>query len=91
MTQQTVLIVDTANLLFRVSSAHSKNYTGSSEEQAGLAMHMALMSLRSQYNKFQPNKVVVTFEGGQNWRKSYTCGERAEVPVSRQLYKGNRV
>lgn len=87
------LVVDTANLLFRVAAAHGKNYsnTGSAEDRAGLAIHMALTSLKSQYNRLKPDQVAVSFEGGQNWRKAYTRGERPEVPVSRRLYKGNRV
>ena len=88
------LVVDTANLLFRVASAHGK-YNGGPDvdpkDQAGLAMHMALLSLRSQYNKVKPDQVAVTFEGSANWRKAWTRGERVETPVSKKLYKGNRV
>jgi hypothetical protein len=79
--------------LFRVAAAHGKNYgdSGSSADRAGLAMHMALVSLKSQYNRLKPDQVAVSFEGSQNWRKAYTRGERSEVPVSQRLYKGNRV
>ncbi len=86
------LVVDTANLLFRVASAHGKyGGGGDPKDQAGLAMHMALNSLKSQYNKHRPDQVAITFEGAQNWRKAHTRGERAEKAVSGLLYKGNRV
>lgn len=86
------LVIDTANILFRVASAHGKYHGGSdTKDQAGLAMHMALMAIRSQYNKHKPDQVAITFEGGQNWRKAHTRGERAETAVSKRLYKGNRV
>lgn len=83
------LIVDTANLLFRVASAHGKyNVAGSPEEQAGLAVHMALNTLKSHYNRVKPDKVALTFEGAKNWRKEYT---RSEQCVSKRIYKANRV
>lgn len=83
------LIVDTSNLLFRVASAHGKYHaTGSAEDQAGLAMHMALNTLKSFYRKIQPDQVAVAFEGADNWRKAYT---RSSECVSKRLYKANRV
>lgn len=86
------LVVDTANLLFRVASAHGKYNAGAdTKDQAGLAMHMALMALRAQYNKYKPDQVAITFEGGNNWRKAHTRGLRNTKPVSGILYKGNRV
>jgi len=86
------LVIDTANILFRVASAHGKYSSGANaKDQAGLAMHMALMAIRSQYNKHKPDQVAITFEGAQNWRKAHTRGERAEPAVSGRLYKGNRV
>lgn len=86
------LVIDTANILFRVSAAHGKFNTNTDPAMsAGLAMHSALMAIRSQYNKHKPDQVAVTFEGGQNWRKAHTRGERPEKAVSGRLYKGNRV
>ena len=83
------MIVDTANVLFRVAAAHGKyNQGGTPEEKAGLAMHIALNTLNKYYKQFRPDQMVVTFEGGQNWRKAYT--QSAEC-VSKRLYKGNRV
>lgn len=86
------LVIDTANLLFRVAAAHGKFNTNTDpKDSAGLAMHATLMSLRSQYNKLKPDQVAISFEGPQNWRKAYTRGERPEIPISKRLYKGNRV
>lgn len=86
------LVIDTANILFRVASAHGK-YNGGADtkDQAGLAMHMALQTIRSQYNKHKPDQVAITFEGQANWRKAHTRGERPQKAVSKRLYKGNRV
>lgn len=83
------MIVDTANILFRVAAAHGKyNTTGSAEDQAGLAMHSALMTLRSHYNRVKPNEIALTFEGANNWRKAYT---KSDECVSKRIYKANRV
>lgn len=86
------LVIDTANILFRVSAAHSKFNTNTDPAMsAGLAMHSALQTIRSQYNKHKPEQVAISFEGANNWRKAHTRGERAEKAVSGKLYKGNRV
>lgn len=83
------MIVDTANILFRVASAHGKyNSGGSAEDQAGLALHMALNTLRSHYNRVRPDEIAITFEGGNNWRKTYT---KSDECVSKRIYKANRV
>lgn len=84
------MIVDTANLLFRVSAAHGKYNAGQGDaaDQAGLAVHMALNTLKAHYNKVRPDMVALTFEGGNNWRKTYT---KSEECVSKRIYKANRV
>lgn len=82
------MIVDTANILFRVAAANSKYNSGTAEDIAGLAMHTSLMTLRSHYNRVRPDQVALTFEGANNWRKTYT---RSDECVSKRLYKGNRV
>lgn len=83
------LVIDTPNLLFRTASAHNKYAAPSNpEDQAGLAMHMALNALKSHYNKIKPDTMAVVFEGRENWRKAYT---RSAECVSKRLYKGNRV
>lgn len=83
------MIVDTANILFRVAAAHGKyNNTGTAEDQAGLALHMALNTLKSHYNKVRPDEIAITFEGGNNWRKAYT---KSDECISKRVYKSNRV
>jgi hypothetical protein len=83
------MIVDTANVLFRVAAAHGKyGPEGTPEEKAGLAMHIALNTVNKYYKKFRPDQVAVTFEGGQNWRKEYT---KSDVCKSKKVYKANRV
>jgi hypothetical protein len=83
------MIVDTANILFRVAAAHGKNVqTGTPEERAGLAMHMALNTLNKYYKKFAPDQLAFTFEGARNWRKDYT---RSSECISGMVYKANRV
>lgn len=82
------MIVDTANLLFRVAAAHGRyNTTGTPEEKAGLAVHMALNTLNKYYKKYRPDQLAVTFEGGKNWRKDYT---RSDQCISKRVYKANR-
>jgi len=86
---KTRMIVDTANILFRVASAHGKYNTGGTpEDQAGLALHMALQTLKSHYNKVKPDQMALTFEGTNNWRKTYT---KSDECVSKKIYKANRV
>ena len=60
------LVIDTPNLLFRTASAHNKYAAPSNpEDQAGLAMHMALNALKSHYNKIKPDTMAVVFEGAR--------------------------
>lgn len=83
------MIVDTANLLFRVAAAHGKyNNSGSAEDKAGLAMHTALNTLNKYYKQFRPDQIAVTFEGANNWRKEYTASAQC---LSGRGYKANRV
>lgn len=83
------LIFDTANVLYRVSAAQGKfNPSGTPEERAGLAMHVALNTFLKYTKKYQPDQIAVTFEGGQNWRKDYT---RSPACLSGKVYKANRV
>ena len=83
------MIVDTANILFRVAAAHGKyNKQGTPEEQAGLAMHMSLNTLNKYYKQFKPDQMAMTFEGSHNWRKDYTKSEKC---ISGKVYKANRV
>lgn len=83
------LVIDTANILFRVAAANGRyNTSGTTEDQAGLAMHMSLNSLNKFYKQFKPDQIAVTFEGHSNWRKDYT---KSPTCISKKLYKGNRV
>lgn len=83
------MVVDTANLLFRVAASQGKyNNTGTAEEKAGFAMHVALNSLNKYYKMFKPDQLAVTFEGMNNWRKDYTKSSQCK---SKKVYKANRV
>ena len=83
------MVVDTANLLFRVAAAHGKyGPQGTPEEKAGLAMHMALQTLNKFYKQHKPDQLAVTFEGHSNWRKDYT---KSSECISGKVYKANRV
>lgn len=84
----TKMIIDTANLLFRVAAVNKGTNFGTPEEQAGLALHMAFQSVHKYYKKFKPDQIAFTFEGGRNWRKTYTKSNDA---VSGNVYKANRV
>lgn len=82
------LIFDTANILFRVAAGNNNNTFEDPKVKAALGMHMALYKLRKYVKKYKPDRIVVTFEGRDNWRKAYTKSEQC---VSGNLYKGNRV
>lgn len=81
------MIADTANLLFRVAAAQNDKYGGTTEERAALAIHSSMQSLNKYYRQYQPDQVILTFEGRNNWRKTYTMSEAC---VSGAKYKGNR-
>ncbi len=87
----TTLIVDISNILFRVAAAQKAKFgsydAADPEDLVGLCMHISLLSIAKWYNKFRPDFVVFTFEGGDNWRKAYT----KENTTIRRQYKGNRV
>lgn len=84
------LIFDVSNILFRVASVqkYSNPFARdvSPEDLVGLCMHISIQSIYRWYSKYRPDFVVFAFEGGSNWRKTYT----AEVKA-RKAYKGNRV
>ena len=84
------LIVDIANILFRVSAVQKqKQYDPlEAEDLVGLCMHISLMSIKKWYEKFQPDQIVFAFEGGDNWRKSYTAKNANKISIQ---YKANRV
>ena len=77
------LVFDISSMLYRT---FFQNKNEDVVTNAGLAHHMALMSMRKFYNKFQPHKVVMTFDR-PSWRKEYTLSEDC---ISGKKYKGNR-
>ena len=75
------LIFDISNLLYRSFYAQ----TGEDDTTlAGLACHMALMTLNKYYKQYRPKKVVMAFDRS-SWRKEYTAEHDYLKP-----YKGNR-
>lgn len=82
------LIVDTPNLLWRVAAVQKFGAGGTPEDDAGLALHIALNTLKSHYNKVKPDVLALTFEGRRNWRKDYT---RSAECISKRVYKANRI
>ena len=78
------MIIDIPNVLFRVYAAQT--YRGDAEASLGLSLHITLNTIKSFYNKYQPNEIAVVFEGHQNWRKKFT-----ETSASPKKYKANRV
>lgn len=87
------LVIDISNLLFRVAAMQKHtggpaNYGASVDDLVGLSMHVALQSIMKWYKKVKPDFVVFSFEGGTNWRKSYTAQHSLAI---RRQYKANRV
>ena len=83
------LLIDISNILFRVSAMQKTNpfsRDATPEDMVGLCMHISLYSIMKHYNKYKPDFLVFAFEGGNNWRKSYTTKKQ-----SRLAYKGNRI
>ena len=87
MTNLVRMVVDTANILFRVHAAQSYNKSPD-ENSPGLAMHVSLNTLNKFFKQLQPNQIALTFEGVYNWRKTYTSSKECH---SRRGYKANRV
>lgn len=83
-----ILVVDIPNLFFRVVAAHNTKFGGDEEDKAGLALHSCLNTMNKWYTKVQPDKIIVVFEGSNNWRKTYTKSPECKSGV---IYKGNRV
>jgi hypothetical protein len=83
------IIVDISHLLFRIASVQKINpymKDASTEDLVNICFHISLLSIYKWYNKFHPDFVVFAFEGGNNWRKSFTA-----KAGSRKQYKGDRV
>ncbi|AVH85376.1 hypothetical protein RsoM2USA_448 [Ralstonia phage RsoM2USA] len=81
------MIVDCPNLLFRVATAGDNKF-GSQEDRSGLLLHSAFQTINKYYKAHRPDQLVFAFEGGGNWRKTYTSSPEC---VRKVAYKGNRV
>lgn len=78
------IIFDISNLLYRAFYA---NKSADDVTAAGMAHHMALMSLNKYFRQFRPDKVIMAFDRPNNWRKQYTS---TDACLSQKPYKGNR-
>ena len=79
---------DISNILFRVAAVQKhSNHSRDAEttDLVGLCMHVGIQSIYKWYQKYRPDFVVFAFEGGNNWRKTYTAEVKARL-----AYKGNR-
>ena len=77
------LVFDISNLLYR------NFYANKSQDDltaAGIAHHMALVTLNKFYKMFKPDQIILTFDRS-SWRKIYTASEEC---ISKKKYKGNR-
>lgn len=83
---KTYLVLDASNLLHRTFFAGYQANGGDDHTMAGLALHSAFTTLNKYFNKFNPTKVICTFDRS-NWRKEYT---KSDLCISGQLYKGTR-
>ena len=82
------LVIDVPNIFWRTVSAQSGKWSGTTEENAALALHSCLITTRKWFNKVNPDQIITVFEGQKNWRKAYTASDQA---VAKTPYKGNRV
>lgn len=79
------LVIDCSYMLHRTFFAGWKS-SGSEELDAGLALHSAFVTFNKYYNKYNPTKVVCTFDR-PNWRAEYT---KSDMCLSEKQYKANR-
>lgn len=77
------LCFDISNILYRTFFA---NVTEDDTTVAGLATHMALVTLNKYFKQYKPDKVVMAFDR-TSWRKLYTASPKC---ISKKPYKGNR-
>jgi hypothetical protein len=62
------------------------NTTEDDQTVAGLATHMALVTLNKYFKQFKPTHLVMAFDR-TSWRKAYTASDAC---ISKKAYKGNR-
>jgi hypothetical protein len=77
------IVFDISNMLYRTFFANTQE---TDTTIAGLATHMALMTLNKYYKQHRPDKVVMAFDR-KSWRKDYTT---SSLCISGKPYKGNR-
>lgn len=78
------LLFDMTNLLYRTFFA---NRSEDDVTVAGMAHHMALMTLNKYFKQFKPRKRVIMCFDRSSWRKEYTKSEKC---ISEKVYKGTR-
>lgn len=83
---KTFLVFDASNLLHRTFFAGYAANGGDDHVMAGLALHAAFTTLNKYFNKYNPTKVICTFDR-PNWRRLYT---QSDLCLSGQIYKGTR-
>lgn len=66
--------------------ANDENGMTDDQALAGLAHYIALATLNKYYTRFNPDKVILTFDRS-NWRKVYTKSDKC---LSGAVYKGTR-
>lgn len=77
------LLFDAGNILYRTFYAHK----GEDDiTVAGLATHIALLTLNKYYKLHKPCNIIMAFDR-HSWRKDYTASDEC---VSQKPYKGNR-
>ncbi len=81
------LIIDANNILYRVFFAHIGDGNMSESELVNMCHHSALWTMRSYYNEYPADEIVVAFDS-KSWRKLYTS-DLSEC-VTYKKYKGHR-
>lgn len=77
------LCFDISNMLYRTFFANKQE---DDSTIAGLATHMAFITLNKYFRLHKPDKVVMAFDR-KSWRKAYTA---SDLCISGRPYKGNR-
>ena len=77
------LVFDISNLLHRTFFAQRDL---DEETVAGMAGHVALVTLNKYFKMYKPHSVIMAFDRS-SWRKVYTASDEC---VSKKPYKGNR-
>lgn len=84
------LILDMNNLIFRVASVQTKGVRRfiTDETKAGFAVHSVFQYVEKYWRRFGADRLVLVFDGTNNWRKAYTRRDGNNCPW---IYKANRV